>query len=296
MSVLVTRETRVVVQGITGHQGTVHTRQMQRVRDERRRRRDPREGRHDGRGGPRLRLRPGGGRDHARERVLHLRPCAVREGRPARGGRRGDPPRGHRHGAHPVPRHARDVPLRAGARSPDHRAELPGDRVPGRCEGRDHPERRLPPGTGRRHLAAAGTLTYEIVNGIKEHGLGQSTCIGLGGDPVVGTSFVDALPLFEEDPETDLLVLVGEIGGTAEEEGAELHSGTSSRSRSSPTSPGGALRRESGWDTPARSSPADGAPPSPSSRRCEDAGARVARFPYEIPDLVAEIVARGSRR
>jgi succinyl-CoA synthetase alpha subunit len=70
-------------------------------------------------------------------------------------------------------------------------------------------------------ISRSGTLTYEIVNGIKEVGLGQSTCIGLGGDPVVGTTFVDALPLFEQDPETDLLVLVGEIGGTAEEEAAE---------------------------------------------------------------------------
>ena len=71
-------------------------------------------------------------------------------------------------------------------------------------------------------ISRSGTLTYEIVNGIKEHGLGQSTCIGLGGDPIVGTSFVDALPLFEADPETDLMVLVGEIGGTAEEDAAEM--------------------------------------------------------------------------
>ena len=69
-------------------------------------------------------------------------------------------------------------------------------------------------------ISRSGTLTYEIVSGIKEHGLGQSTCIGLGGDPVIGTSFVDALPMFEKNPDTDRIVLVGEIGGTAEEDAA----------------------------------------------------------------------------
>jgi succinyl-CoA synthetase alpha subunit len=68
----------------------------------------------------------------------------------------------------------------------------------------------------------SGTLTYEIASELSKRGLGQSTCFGLGGDPIVGLSFVDALKMFEEDTETEAVVLIGEIGGNAEEEAAEF--------------------------------------------------------------------------
>ena len=67
----------------------------------------------------------------------------------------------------------------------------------------------------------SGTLTYEIVNSLTEKGIGQSTCVGLGGDPIIGTTFIDAIDAFENDKETKSIVLVGEIGGTAEEDASE---------------------------------------------------------------------------
>lgn len=70
-------------------------------------------------------------------------------------------------------------------------------------------------------ISRSGTLTYEIVNSLTERGIGQSTCIGVGGDPIVGSGFRDLLPLFEKDPDTDAVVLIGEIGGDEEERTAE---------------------------------------------------------------------------
>jgi len=138
-------------------------------------------------------------------------------------------------------------------------------------------------------VSRSGTLTYEIVSALSEKGLGQSTCIGIGGDPVIGTNFVEALALFEKDRETNAVVMIGEIGGIAEEEAAEFIE----RKMSKPvyayiagrTAPVGKRMGHAGAII------ARGRGTAQSKiNALEKAGARIAAFPAEIPKIIKEEV------
>ena len=187
MSILVDRSTRVVVQGITGREGTFHALRCKEYGTQ-------------VVGG----VTPGkGGTVHEGFPVWNTVEEAVREA-----------------GADCAlifvpPAAAADAIMEAAAASVRLVVCItPGQAKIGIMPGHIHLEGRV------GVVSRSGTLTYEVVHQLTQRGLGQSTCVGIGGDPVNGTSFVDVLRLFQEDSGTEAIMLIGEIGGTAEEEAA----------------------------------------------------------------------------
>jgi len=144
-------------------------------------------------------------------------------------------------------------------------------------------------------VSRSGTLTYEVVWQLTQAGLGQSTCIGIGGDPIVGTRHKDALMLFEEDPGTAAIVLIGEIGGTDEEEAAALIEKSISKPVvafiAGQTAPPGKRMGHAGAIVSGGAGTAQ-----EKMARFQKAGIPVAKTPSEIPALVAAALQTKKRK
>jgi succinyl-CoA synthetase alpha subunit len=134
-------------------------------------------------------------------------------------------------------------------------------------------------------VSRSGTLTYEVLYALKQVGLGSSTCVGIGGDPVNGTSFIDVLELFEEDPQTEKVVLIGEIGGNDEEKAAEYIKTKMTKPVVSfiagQTAPPGKRMGHAGAIIEGGAGTA-----ADKIKALEAAGVRVAKHPEEIPSLL----------
>lgn len=135
-------------------------------------------------------------------------------------------------------------------------------------------------------VSRSGTLTYELINALTQHGMGESTCVGIGGDPVKGLNFIDILAMFEDDPQTEKVVLIGEIGGNDEELAAEYIADHMSKPVAAfiagQTAPPGKRMGHAGAIIEGGSGLA-----ADKIQALKAAGVKVARHPEEIPDLLA---------
>jgi succinyl-CoA synthetase alpha subunit len=134
-------------------------------------------------------------------------------------------------------------------------------------------------------ISRSGTLTYEVLYALKQSITGVSTCIGIGGDPIIGSSYIDLLPLFEEDPDTEKVILIGEIGGSDEERAAEYISNKMTKPVvafiAGRTSPPGKRMGHAGAIVEGGAGSAEG-----KIQTLESAGVRVASHPEEVVKLI----------
>jgi len=135
-------------------------------------------------------------------------------------------------------------------------------------------------------VSRSGTLTYEVMDSLTGRGMGQSTCVGIGGDPISGTSFIDVLQLFEEDPQTEQVVLIGEIGGSAEEQAAAYIAQQMTKRVTAfiagQTAPPGRRMGHAGAIVEGKSGTAEG-----KVAALRAAGVQVAEHPDQIVDMIA---------
>jgi succinyl-CoA synthetase alpha subunit len=140
-------------------------------------------------------------------------------------------------------------------------------------------------------VSRSGTLTYQALHEMTQRGIGQTTCVGIGGDPVPGTSFIDALAAFEADPETGAVIMIGEIGGSAEEEAAEFMKHQMKKPAvayiAGLTAPPGKKMGHAGAIISGSKGTA-----AAKIEALEDAGCHIARNPSEIGEVMAEVVAK----
>jgi succinyl-CoA synthetase alpha subunit len=139
-------------------------------------------------------------------------------------------------------------------------------------------------------VSRSGTLTYEVVDALTKAGLGQSTAVGIGGDPVIGTSFVDVLRLFQDDPATEAIVMIGEIGGTDEQDAAMFIKDHVTKPVAGfiagQTAPPGKRMGHAGAIISGGSGTA-----AEKIEALESAGVHVAKSPFQVPDLLKAAMA-----
>ena len=221
MSIIVGDDTKLVVSGLTGREGSFHGLRNRDYGTDLVAGVTPEQGRPGRRGRADLRLGRRGGHRARRQHLDDLRPRPLRRRLDRRGDRRRDRDGDRDHRGHPGPRHAPDLLEGQGRGRPADRPQLPRRAVsPARpTSGSSRPSSSTRASIGV--VSKSGTLTYQIGNELKQAGLGNSSIVGIGGDPIVGSDFIDILELYENDDETELIVLVGEIGGDAEERAAD---------------------------------------------------------------------------
>jgi len=286
MSVIIDKDTRIIVQGITGHQGSFHTGEMLKFGAK------VVAGVTPGKGGQKVHGVPV--YDTVEEAMVQ-EPEATMITVPARFVKDAAFEAMY-HGIRVVYILTEKVPLHDAleivsyARTHGHVVigpNGPGITLPGKTKMGIMPNHIFREGTVAV-ASRSGTLTYEIVNALTLNGYGQSVVIGLGGDRITGLNFVDVLELFEKDDDTEAIVLVGEIGGTAEEEAAEYIKKNVSKpvvayiaGRSAP--PGKRMGHAGAIITRGRGTAES------KIKAFNEAGVPVAEFPWEIPQVLKKV-------